>query len=92
MRNKSVWPPPVYEGTFADGSVLRMSFHQARGKQIDFARGRRLVALVGQTESGSRVIVSGVVHLGSEQLIDPMTDTPAKVKRVKCCPNCGHAL
>lgn len=112
MKN-SVWPPPVYEGTFADGSVLRMSFHQKAGKPIDFARGRRLLAASGRTlrvpikgtkfnprgqqfelkQYDPAPLISGVVCIGDETHIDPMTDAPApKVKKPSMADAVKRAL
>ena len=47
LKGKSIWPPPVYEGRFADGTVQRMSFSSLVGKPINFAMGRRGVCLRG---------------------------------------------
>lgn len=43
---KGMYPPPVYEATFKDGSTARMSFYSEQGKPIDFGDGRRLLATV----------------------------------------------
>ena len=40
MSNKGIWPPPVYEAHFNDGTVERLSFWSQEGKPIDFAHGR----------------------------------------------------
>ena len=40
---KGMWPGPVYEGRFADGSIGRMSFWSKGGKPLDFDRGRHVV-------------------------------------------------
>ena len=39
-RSKCIYPYPVYEGHFADGSVVRMSFWTPINKPIDFTIGQ----------------------------------------------------
>ncbi len=78
-RGKSIWPAPVYEGRFADGTVQRMSFYSLAGKPIDFDRGRHGVCLRG-LEPGNNPsrpqmiatdIVCGHVEIGDETFADP---------------------
>lgn len=44
MAKQSIYPPPVYVATFADGTTCRMSFWSQAGKPFNFERGRRLCA------------------------------------------------
>jgi hypothetical protein len=46
MSKQSVYPFPVYVATFADNTVGRISFATPQGKPYDFARGRRVAALL----------------------------------------------
>lgn len=40
---RGVYPQPVYEAHFSDGTTQRMSFFSEKGKPIDTERGRRLI-------------------------------------------------
>ena len=69
---------PRYVATFTDGSTVRVSFWQAKGKPYDFARGRKVA--IG---TSGRTIVRG--HVEHEipgqapvRIEDPMTDSQAK--------------
>ena len=44
MGRKGIYPAPVYEAHFADGSIGRCSFWSPVGKPIDFEHGRRVAA------------------------------------------------
>jgi len=41
-----IYPAPIYEAHFADGTIGRCSFWSAAGKPINFAYGKRAVAAV----------------------------------------------
>ena len=43
QARKGMWPGPVYEGHFADGTIGRMSFWSKARKPLDFDRGRCVV-------------------------------------------------
>jgi hypothetical protein len=43
MAKHGYYPAPVYEAVFPSGETVRMSFWSQEGKEIDVARGRRLV-------------------------------------------------
>lgn len=47
-KSKALYPIPVYEAHFADGTVRRMSFYQEAGKPWDFERGAQVCASVGR--------------------------------------------
>ena len=57
---KGMWPGPVYEGHFDDGTVGRMSFWSKTGKPFDFGRGRRVVGLC--TPHRGKQMVAGYVE------------------------------
>src|SRR3990167_6880383 len=42
---KGLYPAPVYEAHFADGSIVRMSFYQELGKPWAYQSGARTCAL-----------------------------------------------
>ena len=53
---KALYPYPVYQAEFSEGSVLRMSFWTKAGKPFDFASGRRSCELhKGMTASAGFV-------------------------------------
>lgn len=79
-KGRSIWPAPVYEGRFADGTVQRMSFYSLAGKPLDFDRGRRGACLRGLQPAASD-IVCGHVEIGDDTFADPYFDkTPVVVK------------
>lgn len=41
QARKALYPYPIYQGIFPDGTVARMSFWTRAGKPFDFAAGRR---------------------------------------------------
>ena len=57
---KGMWPGPVYEGHFDDGTVDRMSFWSKAGRPFDFGRGRRVVGLC--TPNRGKKMVAGYVE------------------------------
>ena len=73
---RCVYPFPVYEGQFSDGSTLRMSVWQPLGKPWDFEHCRRLFESLRSKE-----LVSGAMHHAGELILDPMSVTAAKAKR-----------
>lgn len=81
-RGKSIWPAPVYEGRFADGTVQRMSFYSLANKPLDFGRGRRGVCL---RESGISAvdIICGQVEIGDETFADPYFSNVQPLIRAK---------
>lgn len=81
-KGKSVWPPPVYEGRFADGTVQRMSFYSLAGKSLDFGRGRRGACLRGLAPPATD-IVSGHVEMGEDTFADPFFDRSVSQPVVK---------
>ena len=42
IRRKALYPWPVYQAEFADGTIGRMTVWQQAGKPWDFERGRKL--------------------------------------------------
>lgn len=44
LTARHLWPAPVYVGTLANGSTVRASLAQLRGKPLDFEQGRRICA------------------------------------------------
>ena len=65
---RGVWPPPVYVATFADGEVVRMSYHSRAGKPLDHERGRRLCCQALGNERGR---VGATRLIGTESLARP---------------------
>lgn len=61
-KTRGMYPAPVYEAHFADGSVRRMSFFQIPGKPWDFERGARLCAACGRGVSFDHYHRLGVVE------------------------------
>ena len=55
---KGLWPGPVYEAHFTDGTTGRMSFWSKAGKPFDFDRGRRVLAMC----NADKTIVAGYVE------------------------------
>ncbi len=87
IRRKALYPWPVYQAEFQDGTIGRMTFYQEAGKPWDFQRGRRLC----QQYWGKPVVAgvveqnfSGHVELSQpwQRIDDPMTAEPVKRKRV----------
>lgn len=83
---KGIYPWPVYEAHFSDGTVSRMSFWCRADKPIDFAHGRRLSDLCGRhvpenkvaqylaANRPPRAMLAGFVCLPDGRRIqDPMT-------------------
>lgn len=87
IRRKALYPWPVYQAEFHDGTVGRMTFYQEAGKPWDFARGRRLCE-----HYFGKPICAGVVEQNFSGYIepsqpwrrvdDPMMDEQPKAKRV----------
>lgn len=73
-----IWPPPVYEAHYQDGSTLRMSFWTQAGKPVDATRGRALC-------SHHRQPVDGYVIQGDKRMRDlhfePAAQEAPKPKR-----------
>ena len=63
---KCVYPHPVYEAHFSDGTVARMSFWSAAGKPWDFNRGWRVLATAYRKQ-----IVAGYVEQNPDDLREP---------------------
>ena len=75
---KGMWPGPVYEAHFGDGTIGRMSFWSKEGKPFDFSRGRLVCSKV--TTARGKAIVDGFVEHNGDRLRDPMfTDGAAGV-------------
>lgn len=76
---KCVYPYPVYEAHFTDGSCQRMTVWQPLGKPWDFPRFRRLFSCLTRTRS--KTIAYGLLHHGGLEYMDPMLPEAAPVKR-----------
>ncbi|MGI9297810.1 MAG: hypothetical protein ACR2QC_07920 [Gammaproteobacteria bacterium] len=76
LRNH-VYPFPVYEATFADGTTGRLSIWQQNGKPWSWARHRKVMATCfGKT------VTSGVIHSKGLTAVDPMGSEVAKPRRM----------
>ena len=62
--SKCVYPYPVYEAHFQDGSSRRMSFWTKDGQALDFGRGRKLC------QNGVEMTHGLVIH-GDGEIPDP---------------------
>lgn len=75
---KGMWPGPVYEAHFGDGTIGRMSFWSRDGRPFDFNRGRLVCSKV--TTAHGKTITDGFVEHNGDRLRDPMfTDGEAGV-------------
>ena len=70
---KGMWPGPVYEAHFANGTIRRMSFWSQDGKPYDFARGRKVCGLASglPLHEPWSAIVAGYVERNGERVEDP---------------------
>ena len=84
---KAVYPYPVYEAHFSDGSVQRMSFFSLRGKPWDFERGRKLcVSARRMFRNEPAEVVAGYVEWDERngpwhRVPDPLGEVVAMPKR-----------
>lgn len=87
ITKKALWPNPVYEAHFSDGTVQRMSFYQTRGKPWDYGRGRRLCQSAHDLRhQNGACIVAGYVEWDEtngpwHRINDPMQEQEVPVKR-----------
>lgn len=73
---KGIWPAPVYEATFTDFSVHRISFWSRTGKPLDFDTGRKLCSSLVHLP-----VIAGCVYLGNNIFTDPYFEAPiVKIK------------
>ena len=81
MAGHTLYPYPVYEARFVDGTVARLSFWQETNKPWDFARPRAMLARI----YGKPVAVGFVEHDVPNQrwmrIADPMAEVDIKPKR-----------
>ena len=68
---KYLYPFPVFEGHFDDGSVLRMSFYSPAGKPVDHAAGARLVTGVTTAQMFQRQIGGKMPTIVNEPVYGP---------------------
>jgi len=79
MKGKAgIYPCPVYEAHFADGTVGRCSFYSPVGKPIDFEHGRRVAAILWARPEGDSGLVIGPSYVKAcHDWRDETTFTPA---------------
>lgn len=85
---RGVYPQPVYEAQFNDGTAARLTFWSEKGKPLDADRGRRLFGLFN-TFADKQLVRGTVEHVAEGKIwrnVDPhflpkSVETP-KPKRV----------